>query len=271
MKLVKIFKKNKNIVIGAVHFPPLLGFLEFPGFEIARKNALKDLKALDDGGVDAIIFENNYDIPHTEFVGPEIVASMLSLGAEIKKATTLPIGISVLWNDYKTALSIAKILDLQFIRIPVFVDKVKTNYGIINGEPKKVLEYRKSIGAENVALFTDIHVKHAKLLSKNSLINSAKLAKKNKSDAIIITGKWTGDAPSTKELDTLRKSIGVFPILIGSGADKDNAKTLFQFSNGAIVSTSLKKGVRKPSEVNVKSYAQRIDKSRVKKLIKSLI
>jgi len=178
--------------------------------------------------------------------------------------------VSVLWNDYESALSIAKILDLQFIRVPVFVDKVKTNYGIIQGKSKKIIEFRKSIGAEKVAIFTDIHVKHAKLLLKHDLITSAKLAIKNKSDAIIITGKWTGDAPILDEVKTLRKNLKTFPILIGSGTDENNAKTLFQFANGAIVSTSLKNGNAKSKEVNIKLYTQRIDKNKVKKLIDSL-
>lgn len=265
-KLREIFKKEKNILIGAIHFPPLLGYPNFPGFDVALKNALKDLEAFENGGVDGIIFENNYDIPHKEFVDSSVIASMAYLGGKIKASTKLPVGISVLWNDYKTALSIAKILKLQFIRIPVFVDEVKTDYGIIRGEAKKIIEFRKSIGAENVALFTDIHVKHAKLLSRFDIATSAKLAIKNGSDAIIITGKWTGQSPDSKELKKVRKAIGNFPILAGSGVNKDNVLDIFQYVDGAIVSTSLKKG-NATRETNVKSYEQRIDKDKTKNLV----
>ncbi|TAN58740.1 BtpA/SgcQ family protein [Patescibacteria group bacterium] len=270
MTLSGIFKKSKNIVIGAVHFPPLLGYKEFPGFDVALKNAIADLRAFESGGVDGVIFENNYDIPHKTAVDAPIISSMTFLGQELRKTTRLPLGISVLWNDYKAALSIAKILNLQFIRVPVFVDKVRTDYGIVNGVPKKVIDFRKSIGAEKVALFTDIHVKHATLLSRYDLITSAKMAIKNKSDALIITGKWTGNAPAATGVKNLRSKIEQFPILIGSGVNENNAKKLFKFANGAIVSTSLKKGLGKSKEVNVKSYNQRMEKSKVKDLIKSL-
>lgn len=268
--LKKIFKNKDKIIIGAIHFPPLLGYPGFPGFEIALKNALKDLKAFEKGGADAIIFENNYDIPHQIFVNPETIAAMTYLGEKIKSTTTLPIGISVLWNDYMTGLSIAKILSLQFIRIPVFVDKVKTSYGIIQGNPKEVIEYRKKIGADNILIFTDIHVKHAELLSKYSLVKSAELAIKNGSDGLIITGKWTGDAPDVKELEDLKKSVGEFPVIIGSGLDSTNAKKLMTIANAAIVSTSLKQGGRKSSQVNIKGYEQRISKRKVIELISSL-
>lgn len=268
--LSKIFKKNRGVVIGAIHLPPLLGYSRFPGFSVAIKNALCDLRALEEGGANGIIFENNYDLPHKIFVDAPVVSAMTIIGEELKKATSLPIGVSVLWNDYKTALSIARTLDLQFIRIPVFVDKVKTAYGIISGEPKKVVTFRKSIGADNIALFTDIHVKHAKLLSRHNLITSARIAVKNKSDAIIVTGKWTGDAPDLENMETLRKEIANFPILVGSGLDENNAGKLFQFANGAIVSTSLKSGPKKSSEVNVKSYEARINMEKVKNLMRRL-
>lgn len=266
-KLRKIFKKDRNIIIGAIHFPPLLGYPDFPGFSVAIENALKDLGAFEKGGVDGIIFENNYDIPHKTFINPEAIAAMTYLGEKIKASTKLPVGISVLWNDYKTALSIAKILNLQFVRIPVFVDKVKTDYGVIKEEAEKIVKYRKSIGAENVALFTDIHVKHAKLLSKYNIESSARLAIKNKSDAVIITGKWTGQSPDINELKEVKNSVRNFPILVGSGLDKNNIKSIFKYANGAIVSTSLKKG-GKTGGVNIKSYKQRIDIKKVKDLTK---
>lgn len=267
MKFNKIFRKNKKVIIGAIHFPPLLGYKEFSNFDSAFKNAIADLKAFEKGGADAIIFENNYDLPHKIYVDASVISSMTYLGQELRKATRLPMGINVLWNDYRSALSIAKVLNLQFIRVSVFVDKVKTSYGIVDGRAKEVLDFRKSIDAENIALFTDIHVKHAKILSKYSLLNSAKLAMKNKSDAVIITGKWTGDEPNMNELKNVRKNIGNFPILVGSGLNANNANKLFQFANGAIVSTSLKSGDSKIGEVNVKPCTARIDIKKVKKLI----
>lgn len=265
--LNKIFKKNKNIVIGAVHFPPLLGYQKFPGFKIAYDNALKDIKAFEKGGADAIILENNYDIPHKVKVDPEIIASMTYLISMLKTQTKLPLGISVLWNDYQTALAIAKILDLKFIRVPVFVDKVKTSIGIIQGNAKDVVAYRKKINAENIQIFADIQVKHCTLLNKRPLSSAAREAISKKADALIVTGSWTGDAPDEKMVRELRNKIKNFPILIGSGTDHKNISGLFQYANGTIVSTSLKSGSAKSGEINVKGYGQRIDIKKVKKIL----
>ncbi|MFH0890469.1 MAG: BtpA/SgcQ family protein [Candidatus Liptonbacteria bacterium] len=268
-RLNNIFGKKGGVIIGAIHFPPLLGYPDFPGFEMALKNAINDLRALEKGGVDGIIFENNYDIPHSPKVSQETVACMLYLGSKLREMTKLPMGVDVLWNDYRVALSIAKILNLQFIRIPVFVDKVKTDCGIIRGNPKDVVGFRKNIGADNVAIFTDIHVKHSKLLSRHNIISSAKLAIKNHSDGLILTGNWTGQAPDMEELKTVRRAVGDFPILIGSGTDAKNVRALFEYANGAIVSTSLKEGTTRKGEVNVKGYGQRISHKKTESLVRA--
>jgi len=265
--LIKIFKKDKNIIIGAIHFAPLLGYPDYPGFEITLESALKDLAAFEEGGVDGVIIENNYDVPHKINVDKNTVDIMVKLGKEIRNKTNLPIGVNVLWNDFKSALFIARAIEAQFIRIPVFVDKVETDYGVIEGNPKEVINYRKEIKATDVAIFTDIHVKHAKLLNNKTIQESAIEAAREGSDALIVTGKWTGDAPEINDLQKTKKAVGDFPILVGSGTNEDNIKDLFAYANGAIVSTSLKEGSKISSEVNVKKYDQRIDINKVKKIV----
>jgi len=268
--LNKIFNKDKNILIGAIHFAPLFGYKDFPGYEITLKNAMEDLIAFQDGGFDGVIIENNYDIPHKIFVDKETVDLMTRLGKEIKEKSKIPLGVSVLWNDYKSALSIAKNIGAQFIRVPVFIDSVKTDYGEVIADPESVLEYRKKIKAEDIAIFTDIHVKHAELLEKRTIEESAVLATEKESDALIITGRWTGEAPDLKELKSVANAVKDFPILIGSGADFNNIANLLKYTNGAIVGTSLKEGDKKELEVNVKSWEQRISLDKVNHLRNSL-
>lgn len=263
-------KSKKTLLIGALHFPPLLGYPDFPGYETAFKNALFDLQALEKGSVDAIIVENNYDIPHKACIAPETAECMKILTQRLQKHTKLPIGISVLWNDYKTALSIAKELDLSFIRVPVFVDDVETNYGKMFGNPKDVIATRKALKADDVAIFADIHVKHSTIISKHSIEESARLAIKEGADAIIVTGKWTGDAPDLAKLTAVRKAVGDFPIFCGSGIDETNVAELSKITNGAIVSTSLKEGSTDTKQINMKPYDARISEKKTRRLVEAV-
>src|SRR3989344_2112441 len=106
----------------------------------------------------------------------------------VRSAEKVPVGVSVLWNDYRTALGLAKTLGLAFVRIPVFVDDVKTSYGVFRGKAREVIRHRRALGAEGVAVFSDVHVKHARILSKHTLAQSARLAVKRDADALLGTG-----------------------------------------------------------------------------------
>lgn len=271
MNFKTIFGKNNNVVIGALHLPPLPGYEGFPGFDIAIENAIKDAQAFEDGGVDGIIFENNYDLPHTTNVGREVVSAMKEIGTEIVKNTNIPVGVSVLWNDYRSAFEIASALQLPFIRIPVFVDRVRTSYGTVDGNPAEVASAREAADARDIALFTDIQVKHAELLTDESLESSARRAVEAGSDALIITGKWTGDAPLMSDIQSVRSTVQDFPIICGSGVDRSNAPHLFKVANGAIISTSLKEdGENISHDTNIKTYEARISKEKTRELIESL-
>lgn len=264
-----IFGKKKNIVIGAVHFPPLVGNKDFPGFKTALANARADVRAFELGGSDGIFLENNYGFS-AEFVDTPVAVSMGYLIGELKKKTNLPLGASVLWNDYKTALTLAKTYDLQFIRVPVFVDDVKTYCGIIKGQAKSVVRMRKEIGAHKVAILADVHVKHSTLISRMDLVTSAKKAIKEGADALILTGTWTGISPDLRDMERVREAVGHFPLFVGSGATMHNVRELCSIVNGVIVSTSLKKGGVKRGERNVKGYEQRVDTQKVLAFTKKL-
>ncbi len=258
--------KYKKQIIGALHFIPLLGYPEFSSMDTVLDTALVDLHALEKGGVDAVIIENNYDLPHKITVGHETVAAMTYLGSELKKRTKLPIGVSVLWNDYRAALSIAKVLGAEFVRVPVFVDSVSTDFGTIIAEPESVINYRKSIGAESVRIFADIQVKHATMLNPRPIGESAKEAERNGADAIVVTGKWTGNAPELGKLREAKESVRI-PVIIGSGLDSKNCLELLEHADGAIVSTSLKEGSELPGERNVKPYSYRTSSEKVSELM----
>jgi membrane complex biogenesis BtpA family protein len=261
----KIFDQTKPI-IGMVHLLPT-NHHSSVNLDSILKKALQDTKSLILGGVDSIMIENNYDMPHTEFAHPKTIAIMTLVCNEIRKLTNLPIGVCTLWNDYKTSLSIAKVCKLQFVRIPVFVNSVETSYGKIFACPEKVLDYRISLQADNIAILSDIYVKHSTIISPLSLIDSAKMSKIYGSDAVIITGKWTADSPLLDDLKAI-KNLNLIPVLVGSGVTLENKQIMLQNSDGLIVGTYFKDGENNQNEVNIKSYEARINAKKVKNFMR---
>lgn len=264
----KLLLQSSNFLIGMVHFGPLEDSSGSPGFEVIFNNAIKDLNTLEKSGFDAVIFENNYDTIHTEFLTKKAKEQFRKLISSLVKKTNLPIGISVLWNDYITALEIAKEFSLEFIRIPVFVDKVRTNYGFeVEGNPKEIIEYQHSLKAEDICLLTDIQVKHSTLLNQRPISESAQEAQKEGSDGLTVTGKWTGDPPALEDLKSVRKATSL-PIIIGSGVDINNFNDLKNLANAFIIGTSIKEGETKDptEETNLKPWDARIDINKAKQI-----
>jgi hypothetical protein len=236
----KIFPNPKPI-IGMIALPPLLGYPEFTSIDAVIERALGDLQTLEQGGVDGVCVENDYDHPHQLIVGPEIVASFTRIAYEVVQRATVPVGLEVLLNDWRASLALAKVTGARFIRMDFFVDRVKIKAGVIEPEPEAVIAYRKQIKAEHVALFTDIQVKYSESLEVGkTLTQSAQQAIAHGADAIIVSGAQTGERPTLNDVREARAAAGDFPVLIGSGTAPQNVRELFRYADGALVGTALK-------------------------------
>lgn len=238
-------KIKENMLIGMIHLPALPGYESHPGMDEVINKALFDLKSLQEGGVDAVLVENEGDKPHQVEVGPEIISSMTLVMKRIVRESKIFVGVEVLLNDPKASLAIAKNTGADFIRTDYFVDKMtrKEYGGEMKINPKELLDYRNKIGGDKIKIFTDIQVKHATMLETNkSISKSAREAIREGSDGLIITGNFTGEEPELINLIEVNNVVGSFPVLVGSGFSKDNANTLLRHVGGAIVGTSIKDG-----------------------------
>lgn len=240
MKFKTLFPTQKPI-IGMIALPPLPSYPEFTRMNDYVDYVLRDLAALEQGGVDAVCIENDFDHPHTLTAGPEIVAAMTRLTHEVRAHTRLPVGVEVLLNDWQASLAVALAANAQFVRLDFFVDHVQIQAGEIKPDPQAVLAYRKRIGADRVALFTDIQVKYSRLLEANKPIEvSAQQAIAHGADALIVTGNATGQRPTSADLQAVRAVVGDFPVLVGSGTTPQNVGELLRYADGAIVGSALK-------------------------------
>jgi membrane complex biogenesis BtpA family protein len=240
----EIFKVDKPI-IGVVHLPPLPGSPKHTlPIEKILERALKDAKTYSDGGIDGIIIENFGDVPfYPDKVGPETIAAMTHVASRVEDAIDIPIGIQVLRNDAEASLSIAKIVGGKFIRINILCEAMVTDQGIIQPRAYDIQRFRKFIGAENIKIFADVHVKHAAPLAERDIGDSAEdLVYRSLADAIIVTGVLTGKQTDIRKVEKIksRKSLANVPVLVGGGVHRGNVEEYLPFCDGIIIGTSLK-------------------------------
>lgn len=230
--------------IACIHLCPSLSYPAFPGRARALELLAADVTAALDGGVDAILLENDNDRPHTLTVSKAQVAWITQAACMTRAMTRLPVGLGVQRVDWEATIGIAVAAGLDFVRLDVFVDEVRMLDQAVNIDPREVTALRRSLGGDSVRLFTDVHVKHSELVSTASIEESARTAIACGSDAVVVTGAFTGHEPDVGDLDRVRAAIGPAPVVIGSGLTPENAATLARHADLAIVGTSLKEGDR---------------------------
>ncbi len=228
----------EKVVICTVHLKPLPGSPEYESFEDVVEHAVKDARAIEEGGADALIIENYGDKPFLITVGKETVACMTTIAMEIKREVDIAIGINVLRNDAIAALAIAKAVNADFIRVNQIYFQSLAPEGILFGNAGEIARYKKMIDC-NAMVFADINVKHARHIVdiEDYLLN----IDRSFADAIIITGKTTGREVNIHELKFVKEFVKM-PILVGSGVSPSNVGKLLKFCDGVIVGTYIKRG-----------------------------
>jgi membrane complex biogenesis BtpA family protein len=235
--------KEKAVVIGMVHCLALPGTPNFCGdMKKITDQAVKDAITLEKAGMDAIIIENMGDGVFGINLDMEQSCALAAISAIVAQNVSIPIGIDAAMNDYKTALSIAKAIGADFVRIPVFVDTVEFFGGVIEPCAREAMKFRKNLNAENVKILADIQVKHTHMVLPHvSIEDSAKSAEGCGADAIIVTGTHIGVETPIDIIKRVKKVTNI-PVIAGSGVKTGNIKEQLGIADGAIVGSSLKEG-----------------------------
>lgn len=235
----RLFQERKPL-IGMIHLPPLPDYADSPGIDSIVSSALEDLSTLAKAGFDGVLLENEFDRPHRVKATPATVEAMTTVTrAAVACGSGLAVGCEILLHDPQASMRVARDSGADFIRSDYFVDRMsRPEYGEFEIDPAALIDYRRSIDAEHVAIFADIQVKYAAMLEQRSLTESASLASLHGADAVVVTGDASGDAPVPETVAEAAAGSTV-PVLIGSGVDKDNAAALLAAGEGAIVGTTL--------------------------------
>ena len=218
--------------------------------------ALRDADAIAEGGMHGLVVENFGSWPFAkgtpEDPAPTVqIAFIARAVAAIRSRVDLPVGVNVLRNDAHAALSVAAACGGAFIRVNVHAGAALTDQGIIEGRAAHTLRLRQQLGAESVALFADVRVKHAAPLVPRDLVDEVEeLTHRAGADAVIVTGRGTGQPVDHALLAEVATAAAGRPVYIGSGMRPTQA-ALMQHAHGAIVGTWIKRGgdVRAPADV----------------------
>ena len=222
--------------------------------------ALADGRALADGGFDALLMENYGDAPFARGrVAAATVAAMAVVARELRRALPqLALGVNVLKNDGRAALAVATAVGAAFIRVNVHAGAVVADQGLVQSQAHDLLRDRRLLAAD-VKVFADVQGKHAVPVAPVELEQEARdLVHRGLADALVVSGKVTGDATSIGDVKRVRGAVPTVPVVVGSGVTADSVAELLSVAEGVIVGTFVKRdgSVRQP-----------VDPERVRRLV----
>lgn len=242
--IAEIFGRTK-VVIGVVHCRPLPGAPDHDGEPVAAiiDRALDDARAYAVAGVDGLIIENHGDIPFLkpDAIGPETAAVLAVIADRVRQAVGVPLGVNVLANAAIPALAVAHAAGARFIRVNQWANAYVANEGIVEGEAARALRYRAAIGARQIRVFADAHVKHGAhaIVADRPIGELVRDVEFFHADAVIATGQRTGDAATEAEIDAIGRATSL-PLLVGSGVTEHGIGSILPKVDGVIVASSLK-------------------------------
>ncbi len=238
----EVFKTDKPI-IGCLHMKALPGTpLWNPELSMEQhiESVIKDARVLMDAGFDGAVFANEADIPYVDHVGPEIVSSYTRIVTEVSKTLTIPFGVGVQLDPY-ASIAIAKATGAMFVR-DFYTNSFTTDFGPLHRVPGDIFRFAKKIAAEKISVYTAIEGHYGDCLDRRpveekyeSVIEAVPVA------GYIISGPRTGVPPEASGLARLREIRSDIPIILNSGASRENIKSLLAYCDGVIVGTKIKK------------------------------
>jgi predicted TIM-barrel enzyme len=136
-------------------------------------------------------------------------------------------------------LAIAQAIGAKFVRLKVYVGAMIKAEGLLEGCAAEAIQYRHQIGAEDIAIFSDVYDRTGEPLGQLPLVEEVRQATVfGRADAVVLTGKSFTETLST--ISEISNSDLNPPILIGGGVNAGNVKEALRVADGVIVSSAFK-------------------------------
>jgi membrane complex biogenesis BtpA family protein len=239
--LKEVFGTSKPI-IGMCHFDALPGdpyYDEEGGMEKVINHAREDLLALQEGGIDAVMFSNEFSLPYLTDVKTETVAAMARIIGELKPLIKVPIGVNVLW-DAKKSLDLAKAVDASFVR-EIFTGVYGSDFGLWNTNVGETIRHQHRIGAQNVKLLFNIVPEAASYLGDRDILSIAKSTVfNNRPDVLLVSGLTAGRETDSELLKSVKEAVPNTVVFANTGVSLSNFEEQLSLTDGAVVGTTFK-------------------------------
>jgi len=259
--LKEVFGTEKPI-IAMCHLQAMPGdpyYDKGKGMKWVIEKAREDVIALQEGGVDAIMFSNEYSLPYLTKVRTETVACMARIIGELMPIIRVPYGVNCLWDPI-ASLDLAVAVDAKFVR-EIFTGVYASDFGLWNTNCGEVVRHQHAIGAENVKLLFNVVPEAAAYLANREIESIVKTTVFNcRPDALCVSGATAGSATDPEMLRRAKAAAGDTIVLANTGCRIDTIENILSIADGAVVGTTFKYDGKFENQTDVRRVKEFMDK-----------
>ena len=239
--LTRIFNSDKPIV-AMCHLDPLPGdpkYDKIKGVEYVLDRAYRNLSALQEGGVDAVMFSNEFSLPYLTKVDAVTSMTMARIIGELKKEIKIPFGVNVLW-DATASCELAVATGARFVR-EIFSGVYASDFGLWDTDAGRTVRRRNQLGGEDIALMYNILPEASAYLGQRNIEEIAKSTVFNcQPDILCVSGSTAGSKTDTSILKRVKEAVPGTPVFVNTGVREESVKEQLSIADGAVVGTAFK-------------------------------
>ena len=209
------------------------------GMEKVIEWARKDFLALQAGGVDAVMFSNEFSLPYLTKVETVTTASMARIIGELMPEIKIPFGVNVLW-DPAASLELAIATGAKFVR-EIFSGVYASDFGLWNTNTGAVVRHQHAIGAKDVKCLFNIVPEAAVYLAERDIVEIARSTVFNhRPDALCVSGLTAGAETDAQTLKLVKEAVPDTVVFANTGVRPSNVEEQLGIADGAVVGTTFK-------------------------------
>lgn len=259
MWLEQIFGVKKPI-IAMLHLRALPGdpkYGEDGTMEQVIRIAGEELRALQDGGVDGVLFANEFSLPYQHQADYVTIAAMARIIGELKDEIRVPYGVNVVLNPLAT-IELAAAVNAQFVR-NTFTGAYIGESGITDTDVAGVMRRKTQLGLKDLKMLFKVNPESDTYIAQRDITKITKsMIFHCYPDGLCVSGSSAGSETDESVIRDVKKAAGDLPVFCNTGCTQENIADKLKIADGACVGTAFKTDGR---------FENFVDQERVKGLM----
>jgi membrane complex biogenesis BtpA family protein len=204
------------------------------------ERARADVHALQDGGVDAVMFSNERSLPYMTKVEPITTICMARTIGELSKELSIPWGVNVLWDPI-ASIDLAVATGALFVR-EIFTGVYASDFGLWDTNCGEAIRHQYAIHGESVRLLFNIFPESSSYLGDRDVAGIARSTVfNNHPDGLCVSGLTAGTEINTEVLKIVKDEVQDTPVFANTGVCISNIEAQLSIADGAIIGTTFKR------------------------------